>query len=640
MTGYSQEGDILPAQFVVDRLCRHQGDLGKESAFVTYLDPGRPSGGRVGNAAVTPVDRPGRIRRVRGSRDHLDFRSDYRNGSGLRAANTRGADSYRGSGIGRVALRTGYGDRGNDAAGNGCRCRCRTGAADSDVRYRGITGAAAGHVDPQWVRLVKLKVNGAGVAAVENPETHDIRRQLDIGESGTVDNSGIHESFRNDGRAGQGEIQRRGRRNKERTVVPAAGGGVASRVKGVLHRHVFVPFPETAASPTDPGVPERIGLLGHILRHIPGLRGGEAGARGGGGVVHVGLVLDDQGNAVVVLSAKVGQELGVRRVGARSVGAADEVFLEVVGHEVGRCQTGIDVQAGDRHRMVVVEHEPGALRVGIVISLDAVGAGRVVARSAADARHGNTVHDRTVDHVGHVHGSGTFAGGIAGGAEPRVRRSVADPRGGAAVEMDGDAVLRFRSIKIIICAVSRADKGGINRQSQLGRLGDTDAELVPYLEARGPVAVGDDRHTVKLLGVVHAVFLVIAPEGGWGKVAMHLYRGLRYAEFEVVRARVGSRVGLGCRDVLAEIVFVASPGSQRIAHGAAGKAQTGESVDEFSDVRALGKVGQVVVDKRVEPDARRIKRVITRMRVQRRRLRGHGERQNRHGCHNQHAPYM
>ena len=56
------------------------------------------------------------------------------------------------------------------------------------------------------------------------------------------------------------------------------------------------------------------------------------------------------------------------RVDAREVGAVDQIFLVRVHNQITRGLAGIDVEAGDPEGVVVVEHQPVALLVGIIES--------------------------------------------------------------------------------------------------------------------------------------------------------------------------------------------------------------------------------------------------------------------------------
>ena len=121
----------------------------------------------------------------------------------------------------------------------------------------------------------------------------------------------------------------------------------------VLGRHVDMRHPEVAVN---------------CSCYIPSHRVSWPGSRVPGGVLsedcggfHPGPVLDDQGNA------DVGRTLSpeVARVDPRDVRSADHVLLNGVRDHVSGCLAGIDVQPRDAHGMVVVELQPGALRVGI-----------------------------------------------------------------------------------------------------------------------------------------------------------------------------------------------------------------------------------------------------------------------------------
>ncbi len=189
-------------------------------------------------------------------------------------------------------------------------------------------------------------------------------------------------------------------------------------------------------------------------------------------------------------------------------------------------------------------------------------------------------------------------------------RTVADPWGQAAVEMDVGTVLGIH----LSCRGSHAGPhdGGVHRQRQVAR--GAGAELVEKLEAHGPVALGDDQRPQIITGCIRAVLLVIAPEQGsrYGQVRVHLLLVLLQSDLIIVRSQKRCRIRNGKRDVLSEVVGVRGP-------------KTGQLVNELPDVRALREVGQCVVDDRIKSDSGRIQRVS---RNRGRRPRGHEQ----HGC--------
>ena len=79
--------------------------------------------------------------------------------------------------------------------------------------------------------------------------------------------------------------------------------------------------------------------------------------------------------------------------------------------------------------MVVVEHEPTALLVGVEVGAD------TITRLVGDAIH--------TDHVGHVAEGDTLlvGGGITSGGEPLVGRAVTDPGVEATVKVELTTVL-------------------------------------------------------------------------------------------------------------------------------------------------------------------------------------------------------
>ena len=87
-------------------------------------------------------------------------------------------------------------------------------------------------------------------------------------------------------------------------------------------------------------------------------------------VRHKGLVLDDQRDGVI---------------GSGDDTSVHQRLLGCVLDDVGRSLAGVDVQAGDAPGVVVVEHQPGALLVGVVEGHLAVGGIAAVAPYPARA---------------------------------------------------------------------------------------------------------------------------------------------------------------------------------------------------------------------------------------------------------------
>ena len=192
---------------------------------------------------------------------------------------------------------------------------------------------------------------------------------------------------------GDRAVRRRGRRPEPRPVHPAAVGAHARRITGVLGRHVDVVVPEAA--------------LGAPASRVPGgILEGELG-----GIRDEGPVLDDERDPLAH--------------GLVGPARAEEPLLGRVGDHVAGGLAGVDVQAGDAPRVVVVEEQPRALLVGVVEGLAAVG--RAVADVHIwDVLHADALRPRRV---------------LAGGGDPLVRRPVADPGGRAAVEVQGRPVV-------------------------------------------------------------------------------------------------------------------------------------------------------------------------------------------------------
>ena len=159
--------------------------------------------------------------------------------------------------------------------------------------------------------------------------------------------------------------------------------------------------------------------------------------------VHERLVLDDQGNLG-----------GGNRSGSEGPAvdgpAVDQSQLHVVLDQVARSLAGIDIEARDPPGMVVVEHQPGALLVGPVEGLRSRVrdcSSRPASRTSLSLRRfrvRNQVPAAIEPHVGHIgHADALGVGiGVSRRGDPLVGRPVADPRGAAAMEMEGGPVLR------------------------------------------------------------------------------------------------------------------------------------------------------------------------------------------------------
>ena len=75
----------------------------------------------------------------------------------------------------------------------------------------------------------------------------------------------------------------------------------------------------------------------------------------------------------------------------------DQMLLGFVGDQVAGRFAGIDAQAGDAPGVVVIEHEPGALLVGIAKGLTAVAGCRTV-RYTGDIPGGHIRNDPHCSH--------------------------------------------------------------------------------------------------------------------------------------------------------------------------------------------------------------------------------------------------
>ena len=197
-------------------------------------------------------------------------------------------------------------------------------------------------------------------------------------------------------------------------------------------------------------------------------------------------------------------------------------------------------------------------------------------------------------HIRHIGGSDPLGVicQLPGGSRPLMRGAVTDPRGPAAMQVQGCPVLR------VVHGVARGDvhaqrthtgshEGGIHRQEEIapGAGGQQIRELYPHR----PILLGDDDGP-QVMGVgVATILLHIPPQLGRGKVGVHLLGVLHQRDLVVVGSRVGRGVGNGHRDALPEVIGRRTP-------------ESGQAVHELSQVRAVGEVGHVNVHCTVYPN--------------------------------------
>ena len=135
-----------------------------------------------------------------------------------------------------------------------------------------------------------------------------------------------------------------------------------------------------------------------------------------------GLVLDDEGNLIR------GKHAG-----------RDQSLFDRIGQNVAGGHAGVDVQAGDAVGVIVVEHQPGALLVGVIIGRRA-GTG-IVGGPGRPRRNG--IAAGVEPHIGDVLEADALdvEGRLPGRGNPLVRRAVADPGSQSAMEVDDRPVL-------------------------------------------------------------------------------------------------------------------------------------------------------------------------------------------------------
>jgi len=145
--------------------------------------------------------------------------------------------------------------------------------------------------------------------------------------------------------------------------------------------------------------------------------------------VYEGLILDNQRNLV----------------GGDLTGSDQSLFSTIIDY-VARGPADIDVEARDPPGMVVVEHQPGTLLIGIIVGLRSR-AGIVRCTWSGTGGLARTGCDMSTccgkPHIGHVCHTDALSVGLvlSGRGNPLVGRTVADPGGAATVKMKVSPVL-------------------------------------------------------------------------------------------------------------------------------------------------------------------------------------------------------
>ncbi len=118
---------------------------------------------------------------------------------------------------------------------------------------------------------------------------------------------------------------------------------------------------------------------------------------------------------------------------------SDHVLLNGVRDHVSGCLAGIDIKTRDAHGMVVIEHQPGTLRVGIEES-QASAIRSVALNGATGIQH--VRHIPYADALGIRERLRSIGVCFSSGRNPLVSIAVADPDGVVAVVVDSGPVLR------------------------------------------------------------------------------------------------------------------------------------------------------------------------------------------------------
>ncbi|WP_148208173.1 hypothetical protein [Methanosphaerula palustris] len=173
----------------------------------------------------------------------------------------------------------------------------------------------------------------------------------------------------------------------------------------------------------------------------------------------------------------------------------------------------------------MVEHEPGALLVGVVEGH----------RPGARIGHVGDVHDTDTLRVRRV---------LTGRGDPLLRRAIADPGGGATMEVDVRTVLRVIHRHGVHAerAHACAHDGGVDGQEEVAA--GAGGQFIGELDPDRPVALGHDRRAEvgdrrDVLTVLH---LDVSAESGRREVGVQLLGVLPEFDLIVVGAGIGRRV--------------------------------------------------------------------------------------------------
>ena len=218
---------------------------------------------------------------------------------------------------------------------------------------------------------------------VQNPEAIFLRRYRKLGVGGAVDYRGIQESLRAPGRVGRSGPLRRltekaiacirhtvnafkilichrpignigGGRPEPRAIMPPAIGIYPAQIgiEWVLGRHVHMGPPEVSGygggADSRPLIrPRGKGIINgsRITSPYPGRIRVEDVCRICGIAIHIGLVLNDQGNLLA------GNRPGNFQISNKSI-------LGSISDQQTRGAADINIQAGDAPAMIVVKHHP------------------------------------------------------------------------------------------------------------------------------------------------------------------------------------------------------------------------------------------------------------------------------------------
>ena len=366
--------------------------------------------------------------------------------------------------------------------------------------------------------MIQLQIEHAVIAGVQDPEPIGFGLHGHVWVGGTVDHRRVHVTFGHDGYRRRYRMHQISRSRSRQlwgpepwTIVPPAKrirsiGGIR-----VLVGHVNMGEPKIANPAPMGEIPEWIGRCCGAGHECP--------------------VLDDQRNAKGVESATL----------IRKDSTVDQRQFVRIIQQITRSFAGINIETGHAIRMVMVEHQPTTLLVGIIVSR----------RPGTRIRHvGNVLLTHTIGIGSH----------FSCGGNPLVGRSIADPWSKASMKMKDGTIL---------CVVHghgghsqgahpRSHDGGVHRQEEIAV--DARGEHVAKLDSHRYVALGDDQRShIMVCPISRRGEISIAPQFGCGQIRVHLLGVVEQPDLVIIGSRIRIHIRIGNRNILSEVVVAGRP---------------------------------------------------------------------------------